>query len=183
MRSIQFGFSSDGSLIVTASDDNTAKIWTADGNEEIATLRGHRARVIHAEFSDDHSKILTASIDGAIGLWNVVEVEREDQSLKVDLLTMLRGHVRSIASAGFSADGQTILSAGSDHTARLWNAGDEPPLSTALHHDCDVRSLAFSRDGGRIASACKDGYVTLWDAETLSQTNAGNVDGIIISTG
>ena len=176
-------FSSDGSLIVTASDDNTAKIWMANDGEEVTTLRGHKARVIHAEFSGDRSKVLTASIDGAIGLWRIAETGENEKGFEADLHTMLRGHVRSIVSAGFSADGQAIITAGKDKTARLWDAGDEPPFSKALRHNCNVRSLAFSRDGSRIVSACKDGYVTLWDAETLAPLNEGEIGELIISTG
>ena len=37
-------FSPDGSRIVTASDDKTARIWDAASGKEIAVLRGHENR-------------------------------------------------------------------------------------------------------------------------------------------
>ena len=37
-------FSPDGSRIVTASDDKTARIWDAATGKEIAVLRGHDAQ-------------------------------------------------------------------------------------------------------------------------------------------
>ena len=54
-------FSPDGSRIVTASDDKTARIWDAATAKEIAVLRGHDDVVNSAAFSPDGSRIVTAS--------------------------------------------------------------------------------------------------------------------------
>jgi predicted NACHT family NTPase len=54
-------FSPDGSRIVTASQDRTARIWDAASTKEIAILRGHDAAVRSAAFSPDGSRIITAS--------------------------------------------------------------------------------------------------------------------------
>jgi hypothetical protein len=48
-------FSPDGSRIVTASDDKTARIWDAATAKEIAVLRGHEERSRMAE--DDHAAL------------------------------------------------------------------------------------------------------------------------------
>ena len=37
-------FSPDGKLVVTASDDNTAKVWDVATGEEVHTLAGHTGR-------------------------------------------------------------------------------------------------------------------------------------------
>src|SRR5262249_13640517 len=54
-------FSHDGSRIVTASFDKTARIWDAASAKEIAVLRGHDDFVLSAAFSPDGSRIVTAS--------------------------------------------------------------------------------------------------------------------------
>jgi hypothetical protein len=56
-------FSPDGSHIITASGDKTARIWDAATGKEIAVLRGHDHNVIYAGFSSDGSRVVTASID------------------------------------------------------------------------------------------------------------------------
>ena len=56
-------FSPDGTRIVTASVDNTARIWDATSGRELATLRGHTFLVNSAAFSPDGTRIVTASWD------------------------------------------------------------------------------------------------------------------------
>jgi energy-coupling factor transporter ATP-binding protein EcfA2 len=63
-------FSPDGSRIVTASWDNTARIWDAASAREIAVLRGHENWVSSAAFSPDGSRIVTASWDNTARIWN-----------------------------------------------------------------------------------------------------------------
>jgi hypothetical protein len=46
-------FSPDGTLIVTASSDGTARIWDAAAGKEIAVLRGHK---MTAESADRHNQ-------------------------------------------------------------------------------------------------------------------------------
>ena len=62
-------FSPDGSRIVTASSDKTARIWDAATDKEIAVLR-HDDRVNSAAFSADGSRIVTASDDKTARIWD-----------------------------------------------------------------------------------------------------------------
>ena len=54
-------FSPDGTRIVTASDDITARIWDAATGNELTVLRGHEDPVLSAGFSPDGTRIVTAS--------------------------------------------------------------------------------------------------------------------------
>src|SRR5215203_2522070 len=51
------GFSPDGTRIVTASYDNTARVWMADGSGEPLVLR-HEDGVFSAGFSPDGTRIV-----------------------------------------------------------------------------------------------------------------------------
>jgi WD40 repeat protein len=63
-------FSPDGSRIVTASGDKTARIWDAATAKEIAVLRGHESYVNSAAFSPDGARIITASGDRTARIWD-----------------------------------------------------------------------------------------------------------------
>ena len=52
-------FSADGTRIVTASEDKTAKVWDARSGAEMLTLKGHTDRVNSASFSPDGTRIVT----------------------------------------------------------------------------------------------------------------------------
>ena len=64
-------FSVDGTRIVTASWDDTARLWreASDGSWSAVTLKGHRDWVNYAQFSADGTRIVTASRDGTARLW------------------------------------------------------------------------------------------------------------------
>ena len=65
-------FSSDGKRIVTASADNTARIWDAVTGEQIdEPLTGHASGDVYsAAFSLDGKRIVTASDDMTARLWD-----------------------------------------------------------------------------------------------------------------
>ena len=63
-------FSPDGSRIVTASWDKTAKVWDARSGAELLALKGHDVDVRSASFSPDGSRILTGSSDSTAKVWD-----------------------------------------------------------------------------------------------------------------
>src|SRR6202012_1627949 len=66
------GYSPDGTRIVTASGDGTARIWDAHTAEQLAVLAGHGDGVNTAVFSPDGIRILTASSDKTARIWQAV---------------------------------------------------------------------------------------------------------------
>jgi WD40 repeat protein len=160
-------FSPDGSRIVTASNDETARVWDAATGKAIATLRGHEDWVISAAFSPDGSRIVTASEDKTARVWDAV---------KGTTIAVLAGHGKRIRSAAFSPDGARIVTAAEDNTARVWDAasgksilvlsGHEPATGILASIENSVNSAAFSPDGARIVTASDDKTARVWDAVT-----------------
>ena len=63
-------FSSDGHRIVSASDDQTVRIWNADTGAQIGPpLTGHTNWVSSAAFSPDGHRIVSGSDDHTVRLW------------------------------------------------------------------------------------------------------------------
>ncbi|XXY45167.1 protein kinase [Sorangium sp. So ce269] len=74
-------------------------------------------------------------------------------------------HPDGVRHADYSPDGNRIVTASEDGTARVWNAdGTGEPLFLRGHQN-GVRSAAFSPDGKRIATASDDGTARVWDAD------------------
>ena len=63
-------FSPDGGRIVTASKDQTARVWDAQGRD-ITTLSGHTSVVLYATFSPTGTRLVTASQDGTALVWAI----------------------------------------------------------------------------------------------------------------
>ena len=62
-------FSPDGSLALTASEDETARLWEVATGHERLRFR-HEKPVTAVAFSPDGSRVATASEDGTARLWN-----------------------------------------------------------------------------------------------------------------
>ncbi|KAK3375735.1 HET-R [Lasiosphaeria ovina] len=80
------------------------------------------------------------------------------------LLTLtLEGHLGSVSSVAFSADGQRLASGSGDKTIKLWEPASGQCLQTLQGHRGSVWSVAFSADGQRLASGSDDKTIKLWE--------------------
>jgi WD40 repeat protein len=150
-------FSPDGKLIVTASTDNTARIWDAATGQLLATLAGHTGPVNDAAFSIDGRLIVTASDDNTARVWDAATGR---------MLATLSGPGVEVRKAAFSPDGKRIVTASADHAARVWNAETGELLAMLNGHSGVVYQAAFSPDGKRIVTASDDHTARVWDAAT-----------------
>ena len=153
-------FSPDGSRIVTASRDKTARIWDAATAHEIAVLGGHAFNVLSAAFSPDGSRIVTASGEMTARIWDVATATE---------IAALRGHESGVSSAVFSRDGSRIVTASYDKTARIWDATTAREIAVLHGHENFVTSATFSIDGTRIVTASADNTARIWDAATAKE--------------
>ena len=116
-------FSPDGSRVVTATLDHTARLWDAKTGAPLATLSGHTDWVHSAAFSPDGSRVVTASADTTARLW--------DAKTGAPLAT-LSGHVNGVTSAVFSPDGSRVITASTDETGAAVGRQDRRSTRNAL---------------------------------------------------
>ncbi len=157
-------FSPDGQKVVTASYDKTAKIWKVTG-ERIAELE-HEAKVSSAKFSQDGQKVVTASYDKTAKIWKVTG----DSIAREPIATLKHGswvyyalqHEDSTSSCSteFSPDGQKVVTASLDKTAKLWNVTGE--LIAPLKHEHLVYYVKFSPDGQKVVTASLGNTAKIW---------------------
>jgi WD40 repeat protein len=104
-RSItRLSFNTDGTLLASASFDDTAKLWAVapDGTLTAGQIfSGHTDAVHGLAFSPEGARLATASYDGRIGLFTVGTEEKQ----------FIDAHEGRVASVAFGSSGSRLLSA------------------------------------------------------------------------
>ena len=95
-------------ILITGSDDRTARVWNLETGSQIHCLEGHTRPVRSLQF--DEVKLVTGSMDRTIRIWNW----RTGACLRV-----LEGHTEGVVCVNFDAD---VLASGSaDNTIKIWD--------------------------------------------------------------
>ena len=81
-------------------------------------------------------------------------------------LRQLFMHRDTVLYLEFSPDGQRLVTAGKDGTARIWDVATGAPLTPPLVHGDDVVGASFSPNGQRVLTASLDNTARIWDANT-----------------
>lgn len=152
-------FNPASTVIVTASNDASARLWDAQSGEQIRALTGHFDDVVHAEFSPDGAILATVSTDDFVRLW-------DGQGTLLHEL-QLDSRIKSIE---FSADSAQLLTASSLDVA-LWSVASGERIKTFRDNAVRPDFAAFMPDpssililesyGGQIWNAASE-QTTQW---------------------
>jgi WD40 repeat protein len=148
------------SMIVSASEDTTVRVWSAETGECKQELKGHNGEVNSAQFSADGRLLVSASADSTVRIWSDPTgskwSEREWSPMQ---------HDGCVKSAYFSQGGDKIVSASHDKTVRVWNAETGECMLKLTDHHCSVKSAQFSQNGKKIVSVDYEAMIRIWCCE------------------
>ncbi len=147
--------SSTGDYIVSASSDQTLKVWDARTGEERLTLRGHTRWVNGCAISPAGDFIVSASSDSTLKVWDACTGEER--------LT-LHWHMSAVNGCAISPAGDFIVSASHDQWLKVWDARTGEKRRTLSGHMSPVKGCAISPAGDYIVSASRDQTLKVWDA-------------------
>lgn len=141
-------FSEKGDMILTGSEDGTARLWTDKG--KLLQVFKCDNRVQSALFSPDGQRVLTSA-------WNIASLWSIDGKLLKKLKT---DYVLSAIS--FSPDGKQILGGLRNGVLKLWD-GEGNFLRDLKLHNAPISTIEFSHDSSKILTATWDREIKLWN--------------------
>jgi WD40 repeat protein len=177
--------SPDGTRLLSASADHTLRTWYAR-EEDVGyaiiqrgtldkELRGHDGPVQAASFWQASSdRLVSAGYDGKVRFWSIGSYHEERPIPGL----VLRGHLDAVLAARFSHDGQSIVTASPDRTAKKWSVAEGlEQLTFREGHAYLTSKASFFADQKRLLTAAVDGTVRVWNidkgAELLKLTGTG----------
>lgn len=161
-QSSGLAFSADGQWLVSASYDDTVRVWSwQDENSVAKTLRGHQNDVDSVVFSADGHWLASVSADHNIMLWDT----QDWQSVRT-----FKGHLNRVFGLQFVTD-DVLASASRDQTIRLWNVHTGVTQRILQGHTAAIGGLKSWQDQGQswLYSTGNDGTVKRWSAELEQQ--------------
>ena len=153
-------FSTDNSLMATASSDKTIKIWEIPTGKLITTLNGNTEGILALRFINNDKFIVSIGEDKAVNLWDI-------DSAKI--VYSKKDHVKAIRALDVSLDDKWIATGGADREILLRDAATGVTSKKLAGHENWIRTLAFSPDSKVLASGSDDKKIILWDVETGKQ--------------
>jgi WD40 repeat protein len=156
-------FSPDGSRLAITRADGWAGIYAWRSGTQVLGLSAigksgpaHPfGSVTGVDWSSDGRFVVTTGTDGFVHVW----AARTGR-----LLATLRRHVGRVQSPSFAPHSDLVVTAGADHTARVWDLAPKKPKQIAkLEGDAPITAAAFSPDGSHVVTGDSNGVTEVWD--------------------
>jgi WD40 repeat protein/serine/threonine protein kinase len=168
--------SADGARALSASMDQTVRVWDLAKGQAAAVLAGHEGAVTAVAVSRDGRLAVSGSWDRTVRAWDLATGRAR---------RTLEGHEEYVTGVDVSPDGTRAVSGSWDQTVRVWRLGSGAP-SVLSGHSSNVSAVAFSPDGRFVVSGGWDSTVRAWDVESgqaacLFEGHEGNVTAVAVS--
>eukprot|EP01022_Parablepharisma_sp_SALTPOND_P029272 TRINITY_DN72_c0_g1_i1.p1 TRINITY_DN72_c0_g1~~TRINITY_DN72_c0_g1_i1.p1 ORF type:complete len:454 (-),score=58.54 TRINITY_DN72_c0_g1_i1:121-1482(-) len=142
------------SLLVSASEDATIKVWDMETGKPEKSLKGHTGTVNHLAFNATGTMLASCSSDITVKLWNFQTFE---------CIKTLHGHEHNVTGVAFLSSGDHIVSASRDKTIKLWEVSSGFCVRTFTGHDEWVRKVVVHPTQPLMISCSQDQTAILWD--------------------
>ncbi|KAM0791339.1 hypothetical protein ACM66B_005807 [Microbotryomycetes sp. NB124-2] len=192
-------WSVDDSMIVTASGDQSARLWDTETQRCLGELEGHVSTIKSVRLNDiDRHTVATASRDGSIRIWDIRVADRATGGVAtVNHIKHAHGEkgkervrsrtaTRSVTAISYlPQSGHLLASAGSaDSVIKVWDLrrshskrvnpvsvenNDEWASNADSIRSHGIASMAVAPDGRKLYALCKDSRIYAFDPFDLTR--------------
>lgn len=145
------------SVVVSASEDGSIKLWDYETGEYERTLKGHTDSVQDIAFDPTGKMLASCSADMSVKLWDMTSYE---------CVKTLHGHDHNVSSVTFLPSSDFLLSASRDKSIKMWEVATGYCVKTFTGHREWVRMVRVTNDGSLIASCSNDQTIRIWLTQT-----------------
>lgn len=183
MRVSAAAFDDGGRVVVSASDDGTARIWNAQSGQERFVAR-HREPVRHAVLVANGGKLATYA-GGRLRLWNVTDGQAETGAPTFELAEYTAKLDDTIDPAGITPDGHRIA-VRHHESVQVWDSVDRSAAPRfTLPHGGWARTAVFVDGGRSLVTGADETAAHVWDMETGSERHrldhGAAIEGVAVS--
>ncbi|XP_064391571.1 transducin beta-like protein 3 isoform X2 [Halichondria panicea] len=174
----------NGHSLVTASRDNTIRLWKlCSGTLHcVAVGTGHTHYVGAVALSRvKGSFIVSGSQDCTVKLWSLKGLQEGEEPSKLSVKYTQLAHDKDINAVDVAPNDKVFVTGSQDRTLKLWSVKDGALLGTFKGHRRGVWSVKFSPVDQCVASASGDGTVRLWALSSFScvKTFEGHTNSVL----
>lgn len=166
--------SADGSLVLAACDDGTARLFGFQKMDCLRTFAGHGDKVVFARFSGDERRVASYAKDRTMRVWDASN-GNELCSFKPYADTF------EVLAIGVNQNGTIACAAGDDKQIHLFRTDTGERVQTLAGHADSVGALCFGADGRTVVSGSWDRTLKIWDTDQARaiHTLEGHQDDVL----
>ena len=153
-----------GHQFITASADNTAKIWDTKTKKVFKTLEAHRFPVIDAVFTTDDKWVVTGSTDQTAIFWSVADDGR---------LVYSNDYV-PLRAVAVSPTELRIVTGNNRSKMKIWDIKKRTVIRS-FKLKSPVNSFDYSPDGKKLLAGLSNGKILVWDTRNWRVSDVINL--------
>jgi len=162
-------------VLLSASSDNTLKIWNKGGDTYKAghTISLHTDEIVGLSLHATNDYVVSASKDRTWAFHNI-ETGRS-------LLQVREPDDSPLTCVMLHPDGLILATGTEDNLVRVWDLKSQKNVATFRGHKGALTDLKFSENGYYLATSAQDSLLKLWDLRGPKNINTLQMESNVLS--
>jgi pre-mRNA-processing factor 19 len=169
VNKVAFSPSVGSSVLFTASEDRTVRMWTSNGQggyQEDYQYTKHNTPVVGLTIHPTGNYFVSVGQDQD---WHFVDVVRK---APLKIVHDSTGQAFQYSASSFHPDGLILGTGTSIGQFKIWDVREQKNVANLQEHAGAIQSINFSENGYLAATGSVDGFVKIWDLRKLTCTKS-----------